>query len=133
MIAALAAGLDAFARDPAVQTVLIDGAGERGFCAGGDIRALRESALGDGSAAGDFWSAEYRVNARITRYAKPLVAIMNGIAMGGGIGLAGHPRHRVATETLTAAMPEVGIGFYPDVGGTWLLARAPGRIGEISR
>ena len=111
-------------------TVFIDGAGERGLCAGGDIRALRESALADGRAARDFWAAEYRLNARIARYPKPVVAIMNGIVMGGGIGLAGHASHRVAMPDLRAAMPEVGIGFYPDVGGTWLLAKAPGRIGE---
>jgi enoyl-CoA hydratase len=130
MIAAIAAGLDAFERDDAVETVLIDGAGERGFCAGADIRALRESALADGSAAREFLAAEYRVNARIARYPKPVVAVMEGIVMGGGIGLAGHASHRVATQNLRAAMPEVGIGFYPDVGGTWLLAQAPGRIGE---
>jgi enoyl-CoA hydratase len=130
MIAAIAAGLAAFERDDAVTTVLIDGAGERGFCAGGDIRALRESALADGTAAREFWAAEYRVNAQIARYPKPVVVVMEGIVMGGGIGLAGHASHRVATQNLRAAMPEVGIGFYPDVGGTWLLARAPGRIGE---
>ena len=130
MISTVAAGLDAFERNDAVEAVLIDGAGDRGFCAGGDIHALRESALGDGSAARAFWAAEYRVNARIARYPKPVVSVMDGIVMGGGIGLAAHASHRVATPALSAGMPEVGIGFYPDVGGTWLLAQAPGRIGE---
>ncbi|MDO8209618.1 enoyl-CoA hydratase/isomerase family protein [Conexibacter sp. CPCC 206217] len=129
MVDTLDAALRAWEDDPEVRVVLLDGAGERGFCAGGDVVALRQSALSDGAAARAFWRAEYHLNARIARYPKPIVAIMDGIVMGGGIGLAGHASHRVATERLDAAMPEVSIGFAPDVGGTWLLSRAPGELG----
>ena len=97
MIAALAAALDAFERDDREETVLINRAGKRGFCAGGGIRALSESALPDGSAAREFWSAGYQVNAQIARYPKPVVAVIEGIVMG-GIGLAGHASHRFATQ-----------------------------------
>jgi len=129
MVRAIDDALAAWAGDPSVDLVLLDGAGERGFCAGGDIRALRASALAGDDAAAAFWREEYALNGQIARYPKPVVAIMDGIVMGGGIGLAGHASHRVATERLRAAMPEVGIGFFPDVGGTWLLARAPGQLG----
>jgi len=129
MVRAIEAALDALLADDAVQVVLLDGTGERGFCAGGDIVGLRDSALGDGSAARAFWAEEYRLNARIARFAKPVVAVMDGIVMGGGIGLAAHASHRLATERLLSAMPEVGIGFAPDVGGTWLLSRGPGELG----
>ncbi|QEC46456.1 enoyl-CoA hydratase/isomerase family protein [Baekduia soli] len=129
MVGAIAAALDAWEADDAVSVVVLDGAGERGFCAGGDIRMFRESALARDGAALEFWAREYALDARIAGYPKPVVAIMDGIVMGGGIGLAGHASHRVATERLRAAMPEVGIGFFPDVGGTHLLAAAPGRTG----
>lgn len=129
MIQAIAAILDAWEDDPAVAVVVLDGAGPRGLCAGADIVALRESALGDGEAARRFWRDEYALVARIARFPKPVVTIMDGVTMGGGVGLAGHARHRVATDRLVWAMPEVTIGLIPDVGGTWLLSRTPGEVG----
>lgn len=129
MVRRLHAALDQLERDGSVHAVLLDGAGERGFCAGGDIVALHRSAQQGTADARTFWREEYALNARIANFSLPIVAIMDGIVMGGGIGLAGHARHRIATERLTAAMPEVGIGFAPDVGGTWLLSRAPGELG----
>ncbi|NKI44543.1 enoyl-CoA hydratase/isomerase family protein [Streptomyces physcomitrii] len=121
--------LRAWAEDPAVATVLLTGAGERGLCAGGDIRAVRESALRGGAEAAAFWRDEYRLNALIARYPKPYVAFMDGIVMGGGVGLSAHGSLRIVTERSKVAMPETGIGFAPDVGGTYLLARAPGELG----
>ncbi|MER7922631.1 enoyl-CoA hydratase/isomerase family protein [Streptomyces sp. NPDC096057] len=118
--------------DPAVETVVITGAGERGLCAGGDIRAIHDDARdgdGDGSASAAFWRDEYRLNARIARYPKPYVAVMDGIVMGGGVGVSAHGSFRIVTERSRVAMPETGIGFVPDVGGTYLLARAPGELG----
>ena len=110
--------------------VLVDGAGERGLCAGGDIRALYDAALiGDLSVARRFLAAEYRLNARIAAYPKPYVAFMDGIVMGGGVGLSAHGSHRVATERSSIALPETGIGFLPDIGATWLLSRAPHQYG----
>ncbi len=129
MVEEIDAALDRLLDEPGVETVVIDGAGERGLCAGGDMVAVRESAFADGTAARRFWHAEYRLNARIASFPKPVVAIMDGIVMGGGVGLAGHATYRVATETLVWAMPEVLIGFAPDVGGTWLLSRLPGEAG----
>ncbi len=121
--------LAAWQGDPAVALVLLDGAGGRALCAGGDVRALYDS-RGQGSGlARAFWSAEYPLNALIGRYPKPFVAIQDGIVMGGGIGLSGHARHRIVTERSRLAMPETGIGLIPDVGGTWLLAHAPGETG----
>ena len=122
--------LAAWASDDAIIGVLIDGAGERGFCAGGDIRALYEAArAGDVDPAAIFFAREYRLNARIARFPKPYVALMDGITMGGGVGLSAHGLHRVATERTTLAMPEVGIGFILDIGGTFLLGRAPDELG----
>ncbi len=115
--------------DPAVQLILIDGAGERGLCAGGDVRSLYESRAQGSGLARAFWRDEYRLNALIGRYPKPYVALQDGIVMGGGIGLSGHARHRIVTERSRLAMPETGIGLIPDVGGTWLLAHAPGEAG----
>jgi enoyl-CoA hydratase len=115
--------------DPAVELVLIDHSGERGFCAGGDIRMLAESGAGDGAAAREFFFTEYRLNHLLFEYRKPLVVIMDGITMGGGVGLAGPATYRVATERTTFAMPETGIGLFPDVGGGWFLPRMPGHIG----
>ncbi|HEX4753067.1 MAG TPA: enoyl-CoA hydratase/isomerase family protein [Solirubrobacterales bacterium] len=129
MIEEIGFTLELLAEDPGIATVVLDGVGERGFCAGGDVVALRGSALKDGAAARRFWRAEYRLNARIASFPKPIVAIMDGIVMGGGVGLACHAAHRVATETLVWAMPEVTIGFAPDVGGTYLLSRLPGELG----
>jgi enoyl-CoA hydratase len=130
MIRALRDALDAWAEDPAVRVVVIDGAGERGLCAGADIKALRAAVLEGESWPADFFAEEYRVDALIARYPKPIVTIMDGIVMGGGIGLASHAAHRVATDRLRAAMPEVGIGFFCDVGATWLMSRTPGWLGE---
>jgi len=123
------AALDAFEADPAVSLVVLEGAGERGLCAGGDIRALYESSKVRGDLGKILWREEYILNARIARFSKPYVAFMDGIVMGGGVGLSAHASHRVVTEKTRLAMPEVGLGFFPDVGGTWLLAHAPGEIG----
>jgi enoyl-CoA hydratase len=121
--------LDRFETDPAVGLILLEGAGERGLCAGGDIRALYESSKVKGDLGKILWREEYILNARIAKFAKPYVAFMDGIVMGGGVGLSAHGRHRVVTERTKLAMPEVGLGFFPDVGGTWLLSRSPGEIG----
>ena len=118
-----------WAADESVQCVVIEGAGEKAFCAGGDIRALHDwGRAGDPSALA-FWREEYRLNTFIKRYPKPFIALMDGINMGGGVGLSVHGSHRVATERLTFAMPETGIGLFPDVGGTFFLPRAPGETG----
>src|SRR6202163_769574 len=121
--------LVAFEADPAVSVILLEGAGERGLCAGGDIRALYESSKVHGDLGKILWREEYILNARIGKFPKPYVAFMDGIVMGGGVGLSAHGRHRVVTERTKLAMPEVGLGFFPDVGGTWLLSRSPGEIG----
>jgi enoyl-CoA hydratase len=121
--------LDAFETDPAVGLILLEGAGERGLCAGGDIRALYESSQVAGDLGKILWREEYILNARIAKFPKPYVAFMDGIVMGGGVGLAAHGSHRVVTDRTKLAMPEVGLGFFPDVGGTWLLSRSPGEIG----
>jgi enoyl-CoA hydratase len=125
----LTEALLAWKDDPAVELVLIDHSGERGFCAGGDIRMLAESGAGDGSAAREFFFTEYRLNHLLFEYRKPLVVVMDGITMGGGVGLAGPATYRVATERTTFAMPETAIGLFPDVGGGWFLPRMPGHIG----
>ncbi len=122
--------LDQFEADPAVAVIVLEGAGERGLCAGGDIRALYESSKVRGDLGKVLWREEYILNARIAKFPKPYVAFMDGIVMGGGVGLSAHSRHRVVTERTKLAMPEVGLGFFPDVGGTWLLSRAPGEIGS---
>jgi enoyl-CoA hydratase len=115
--------------DPDVELVLLDHAGERGFCAGGDIRMLAESGAGDGHAAREFFFTEYRLNHLLFDYPKTTVAIMDGVTMGGGFGLSRPCRYRVATERTTFAMPETGIGLFPDVGGGWYLPRMPSHIG----
>ena len=115
--------------DPAVQTVLIDHAGERGFCAGGDIRTLADSAASDGVEALRFFHTEYRLDHLISIYPKPVVAIMDGITMGGGAGVSLPARYRIATERTRFAMPETGIGLFPDVGAGWFLPRLPGASG----
>lgn len=131
MIGLLAEALDAWEHDTEVSIVLLDGAGERGFCAGGDVRSLREQILAERvDLTAEFFRAEYALNARIAEYPKPIVALADGVTMGGGIGLAGHAAVRIVTERSRLAMPETRIGFTPDVGGSWLLSRAPGRVGE---
>ncbi|ARO22434.1 enoyl-CoA hydratase/isomerase family protein [Rhizobium sp. S9] len=129
MIRTITEALDGFARDAEVATVVATGEGERGFCAGGDIRALHESARAGDGLAGTFWREEFRLNHLIAVYPKPYVAQMDGITMGGGVGLSSHGRHRIVTERTRLAMPETGIGYVPDVGATWLLPKAPGEAG----
>ncbi len=129
MVTAMDATLSAWAEDEDVRAVVVDGAGERGLCAGGDVVALYHSAKAGGVDARRFWFDEYRLNARIGRYPKPYVALMDGIVMGGGVGVSAHGSVRVVTDTSKIALPEVGIGFIPDVGGTYLLSRAPGSLG----
>jgi len=129
MMRGINTALDVFEHDPSIGLVLIEGNGERGFCAGGDIRGLYESIREGGDLGKIFWREEYIMNSRIASYPKPYVAYMDGMVMGGGVGLAAHGRHRIVTEKTKLAMPEVSIGFFPDVGGTWLLAHAPGELG----
>jgi enoyl-CoA hydratase/carnithine racemase len=129
MALAMTAVLRQWESDPNVGAVLLDGAGGRAFCAGGDIRALYDAAKTGDSLPARFWATEYKLNVLIARYPKPLIAVMDGLVMGGGVGLSAHAAYRVVTERSAIAMPEVGIGFFPDVGACFLLARAPGYIG----
>ncbi|QKR99064.1 enoyl-CoA hydratase/isomerase family protein [Sphingomonas sp. CL5.1] len=122
--------LEAWRGDDAVRVVTIDHAEGRGFCAGGDIRMLAESGAKDGAEARAFFHTEYRMNHRLFTYAKDIVAFMDGITMGGGVGISQPCRYRVATENTRLAMPETGIGLFPDVGGGWYLSRLPGRTGQ---
>lgn len=115
--------------DPAVELVVLDHAGERGFCAGGDIRMIAESGAGDATEAKAFFHTEYRLNHLLFVYPKPVVALVDGVVMGGGVGISDPAPFRVATERTTFAMPETGIGLFPDVGGGWFLPRLPGRTG----
>jgi len=129
MVGAIWRALLEWQADEAVALVILDGAGERGLCAGGDVRSLYESRSEGSQLARRFWAEEYRLNALISRYPKPFLALQDGIVMGGGIGLSGHASHRLVTERSQLAMPETTIGLIPDVGGTWLLSRAPGETG----
>ncbi len=123
--------LKRWADDDAIAMVIIDATGDRSFCAGGDIAELyRRTKNGDLAFGRDFWRDEYRMNARIASYPKPYIALMDGIVMGGGVGLSAHGAHRIVTERSMVAMPECAIGLIPDVGGTFLLSRAPGHLGE---
>src|ERR1700761_1595020 len=129
MCLAITEALLAWKDDPGVGAVLIDHSGERGFCAGGDIRMIAESGAGDIAGAKAFFGAEYRLNALLFGYQKPVVAIMDGIVMGGGVGISAPANYRIATERTVFAMPETGIGLFPDVGGGWFLPRLPGETG----
>jgi enoyl-CoA hydratase len=129
MVDALSAVLTRWEDDDAVRAVVLSGAGERGLCAGGDVVAVYHSARGDGVEARRFWRDEYLLNGQVGRFGKPYVSLMDGIVMGGGVGVSAHANIRVVTDTSKVAMPEVGIGFVPDVGGTFLLSRAPGALG----
>jgi enoyl-CoA hydratase len=129
MVDALSTILTGWAEDDAVRVVVLSGAGERGLCAGGDVVSIYHSARKDGVEARRFWRDEYLLNAQISDFAKPYVALMDGIVMGGGVGVSAHANTRVVTDTSKIAMPEVGIGFIPDVGGVHLLSRAPGGLG----
>lgn len=132
MVHAMTAALLEWRDDPEVKAVVIDHAEGRGFCSGGDIAFLRNSALNDGGVSGRrFFHDEYRLNHLIFTYAKPVVAFMDGITMGGGVGISQPARFHVATENTRYAMPETGIGLFPDVGGGWYLSRLPGRIGQF--
>ena len=130
MVRAIAKALDDWETNPDVTCVIVQGAGEKAFCAGGDIRLLWEQGTaGDHKAQLDFWREEYILNVRIKRYPKPYVAIVDGIVMGGGVGVSEHGSHRIAGDGFMFAMPEVGIGFFPDVGGAYFLPRLAGRTG----
>jgi enoyl-CoA hydratase len=129
MAVAMTGLLRSWAQDPGVGAILLDGAGERAFCAGGDIRALYDAAKSGDRLPDQFWATEYHLNVMIARYPKPVIAVMDGMVMGGGVGLSAHAAHRVVTERSAVAMPEVGIGFFPDVGASFVLARSPGFTG----
>ena len=130
MCAAMLDALQRWEADPAIEAVIIDHAEGRGFCAGGDIRMLAASGAQGGDEARGFFRTEYQLNHKLFSYAKPIVAFMDGITMGGGVGISQPARFRVATENTRFAMPESGIGLFPDVGGGWYLARLPGRTGQ---
>lgn len=129
MVDAIASALETFAADAGIASVIVSGEGERGFCAGGDIRALHISGREGNGDATTFWQREFRLNHAIAAYPKPYVVLMDGITMGGGVGLSAHASHRVVTERTRLAMPETGIGYFPDVGATWLLPRLRGELG----
>ncbi len=132
MCHAISAALTTWANDDAVEAVILDHAEGRGFCAGGDINLLRKSALEDGGKTGrEFFHDEYQLNHQMMTYAKPIVCFMDGITMGGGVGIAMPAKFRVATENTRFAMPETGIGLFPDVGGGWHLSRLGGRLGQF--
>jgi len=131
MVHAMTQALLAWRDDDAVKCVVIDHADGRGFCAGGDIAFLRDSAINDGGVSGrKFFHDEYQLNHLLFTYPKPVVAFMDGITMGGGVGISQPARFRVATENTKFAMPETGIGLFPDVGGGWYLSRLEGRVGQ---
>jgi enoyl-CoA hydratase len=122
--------LNTWREDPRIDAVVIEGAGERAFCAGGDIRAMRDGVVsGDRASVDAFFGAEYALNLLIATYPKPYVALIDGICMGGGIGMSVHGAYRVATEHAVFAMPETAIGFFPDIGATYMLPRLPGELG----
>ncbi|MCJ8521589.1 enoyl-CoA hydratase [Pseudorhizobium tarimense] len=129
MVRTMCAALEAFADDADVSVVVLTGEGERGLCAGGDIRVLYEMGRAGDAETTRFWREEFPLNYLIAHYPKPYIALMDGITMGGGVGLSSHGRHRVVTERTRLAMPETGIGYFPDVGTSWLLPKAPGETG----
>jgi len=132
MVHAMTEALLAWRNDAAVKCVVIDHADGRGFCAGGDIAFLRHSAINDNGESGrKFFHDEYQLNHLLFTYPKPVVAFMDGITMGGGVGISQPARFRVATENTKFAMPETGIGLFPDVGGGWYLSRLEGRVGQF--
>lgn len=129
MVTAFLEQLTAWADDDSVATVLVQGAGDRGLCAGGDIVAIYRDILAGGDQTAGFWADEYRLNSRIEKFPKPYVAFMDGLVLGGGVGISAHGSLRVVTERTRSGMPETTIGFVPDVGGTLLLSRSPGETG----
>lgn len=132
MVLAMSEQLRAWEADPGVRAVLIRGAGDHGLCAGGDVKAMRASAMAGDGAVVEFFRAEYRLNGQISSYPKPYIALMDGITMGGGVGVSAHGSVRVVTERTAFAMPEVTIGIAPDIGATWLLSHAPGEFGTYA-
>lgn len=131
MCSQMIAALVEWRENPAIQAITIDHAEGRGFCAGGDVRMLAESGASDGSDARAFFHEEYRLNHLLFTYVTPTVAFMDGITMGGGVGISQPCKYRVATENTRFAMPETAIGLFPDVGGGWYLSRLPGRVGQF--
>lgn len=129
MVSGMKAGLDLFARDPDVTSVVLCGEGDRGLCAGGDVRLIYQARSDDEAGRTRFWREEFPLNERISHYPKPYIALMDGIVMGGGVGISAHGRYRVVTERTRLAMPETAIGYFPDVGATWLLPKAPAETG----
>lgn len=129
MVRDIEAALTVFEADPVIAAVLLTGEGERGLCAGGDIRMIYDGGRAGSQEPVDFWREEYRMNARLARLAKPFIAFMDGIVMGGGVGVSVYGSHRIVTERTRFAMPETGIGFFPDVGASWFLTRQPGEFG----
>lgn len=129
MVHAMKPAMERFVEDGEISCVILTGEGERGLCAGGDIRAIYQLGKAGDPEVARFWREEFPVNYTIARYPKPYVALMDGIVMGGGVGVASHGKHRIVTERTKLAMPETGIGYVPDVGATWLLPRAPGETG----
>lgn len=130
MVHAMAAALDAWEHDPEVTRIVVDAEGEKAFCAGGDIRSIIElGKQGRKDIAVGFWADEYRLNTRIKSYPKPYLSLIDGIVMGGGVGISLHGSHRIAGDRWSFAMPEVGIGLFPDVGGSYALPRLPGETG----
>jgi len=129
MVRDIEAALDRFEREPAVTAVLVTGEGERGLCAGGDIRAIYDAGKAGSELPATFWREEYRLNARLGRYSKPYIAFMDGIVMGGGVGISVYGSHRIVTERTRLAMPETGIGFFPDIGASWFLTRQNNELG----
>lgn len=129
-IRAMEPALAAWAKDDSVQLVVIEGAGEKAFCAGGDIRDLYDAGkAGNREVVRSFFTEEYHLNRQIKTFPKPYIALIDGFTMGGGVGISIHGSHRITTERTVFSMPETGIGMFPDVGGTWFLSRLPGRIG----
>jgi enoyl-CoA hydratase len=129
MVRDIEAALDDFEHDSAIAAVLITGEGERGLCAGGDIRAIYDGGKAGSGVPTTFWREEYALNARIGRYSKPYLVIMDGIVMGGGVGISVYGSHRIVTDRTRFAMPETGIGFFPDVGASWFLTRQDNELG----
>ena len=129
MCTAINKQLCAWAVDSAIKAVVIRGMGERAFCAGGDVRAIYDNGIAKISDSQDFFDNEYRMNHSLFHFPKPYIALLHGIVMGGGLGVSVHGSHRVAAENVVMAMPETGIGFYPDIGGSYFLSRCPGKTG----
>ncbi|MCZ7910620.1 enoyl-CoA hydratase/isomerase family protein [Agrobacterium leguminum] len=129
MVRDLFQALQRFEEDAGISCVVLTGEGDRGLCAGGDVRIIHDLGKAGDPQVLDFWREEFPLNYRIARFGKPYIALMDGIVMGGGVGISAHGSHRIVTERTKFAMPETGIGYFPDVGGSWLLPRAPGECG----